>query len=234
MSEVQALIRHYAAVRSRLRNPPNAVPDTGINLKRDKSPKLDQPPKAPPELKISLTPIQQSQLKTCQTFLDRNLTFKKILIYVADEFYLSYEEIISRDRRRFIVLPRQISLWLGSRNISNSLVSIGKFLNLDHTTVIHSRDRINALISKNHLFSVYVLDLEVRLRENFSRPAIPAIDQQPMAVEPGPSAQVQTIFPVDNAIRSTFFEPKAWPHQDVEGTVCGPTTAIQEISKNDL
>lgn len=68
---------------------------------------------------------------------------KKIIRAVAEFYGLEEKELINRSRRRDVVKPRQIAMYLMREELKSSFPSIGdKFGGRDHTTAIHSCEKI--------------------------------------------------------------------------------------------
>ncbi len=79
----------------------------------------------------------------------RRINDSQILKAVAEFFNLSVEDIISHTRKKEIVEPRQIAIYL-LREISDlSYPYIGEKMGRDHTTAIHSYEKINHEINKD-------------------------------------------------------------------------------------
>ncbi len=71
------------------------------------------------------------------------LSHKKILKAVADFYDISERDIIQHSRKKDVVRPRQIAMYLMRENLKTSYPSIGdKFGGRDHTTVIHSCEKV--------------------------------------------------------------------------------------------
>lgn len=81
---------------------------------------------------------------------DKWLTIDDIQKAVAMHFKLKVSDLLSAKRMKFIALPRQIAMFL-SRTLTNaSYPEIGlQFGNKDHSTVIHSVNKIAAMIQEN-------------------------------------------------------------------------------------
>ena len=138
MSEVQALLRHYQQVRQRLRYPPNAVPDTGINLRRGREPEQQTPE---PE-QSTLLVIDYQKVVPFKRFA---LTLSSTLEFTAKEFNITNKDIRSRSRAQKFCLPRQIAIYLAAKNTDQSLVAMGRHLGRDHTTILHGKQKITRL-----------------------------------------------------------------------------------------
>lgn len=231
MSEVQELLRHYAEVRNRLKRPANAVPDTGINLRRNKQGGSPAPLSGHIDSKVQLTPDQLSRLETYRNSFCRHdvMTFKSILKFVADDFGLRYSYLISRTRIKPVIIPRQIAFYLGYTVGGHSLAGMARFMDMDHTTVIHGKNQVKAKVASDPEFQAKISDMGARLCANFNRSSHSALDQPALAVESGPGSSLSAIFPVDNSSGPTFNGPEERPNQDVAGELHCPTTDILEI-----
>ena len=79
-----------------------------------------------------------------------DLTPDKIITIVCDYFNISYQDIIGKKKSKEIVEPRMIAIYLISELLNLPLVNIGKvFGGRDHTTIMHSRDKITQDIKVN-------------------------------------------------------------------------------------
>jgi chromosomal replication initiator protein len=71
---------------------------------------------------------------------------------VAEEFGVSLQDLKTRRRNKNIVLPRQIAMYLSRELTDLSLPEIGDFFGgKDHTTVLHSYNKIKEGVDKNEL-----------------------------------------------------------------------------------
>ncbi len=61
-----------------------------------------------------------------------------ILNLVADQFKVGVDELKSRSRKKNVSFPRQVIMYLSRKYTDNSLADIGRVLNRDHSTVVHS------------------------------------------------------------------------------------------------
>jgi chromosomal replication initiator protein len=79
----------------------------------------------------------------------RFVSDNQIIKCVAEFFNISTEELMGRNRKKEVVEPRQIAMYL-LRDISElSYPYIGEKLGKDHTTAIHSYEKINKEINNN-------------------------------------------------------------------------------------
>jgi Bacterial dnaA protein helix-turn-helix len=181
MTDIRDIMDHYKEVRDRLRRPPNAVPDPGINLPR---PQRAAPPPSP----LPFTPFRRT-----------DLTLSSTLEFAALEFNISVKDIRSRRRTPAISRPRQIAIWIAARNHVQTLSGIGRYLGMHHTTVMHSRKAIDQLIGENEPMRQRILDLETRILAHFNRPTFPAISKPHLGTEKAEGvAAVGQIPPVDS------------------------------------
>ncbi|MEK7099471.1 MAG: chromosomal replication initiator protein DnaA [Patescibacteria group bacterium] len=71
------------------------------------------------------------------------LSHKKILKAVSDFYDISERDLVQHSRKKDVVRPRQIAMYLMRENLKTSYPSIGdKFGGRDHTTVIHSCEKV--------------------------------------------------------------------------------------------
>src|SRR5882724_820568 len=172
---IRAIMENYKEVRNRLRRPPNAVPDTGINLRR-------VPETPPPEPLIALEPPPKPVAPNHPPFIPfrrTDLTFSSTLQFAAKEFNITGKDIRSRSRIQQISLPRQIAIYLAAKNHLNSLAGMGRYLKMDHTTMIHAKQRITSLMASDDILRDRILKLEATILAAFnrSRTSFPALGQ---------------------------------------------------------
>ena len=75
---------------------------------------------------------------------------KKIIQIVAEFYDLKEKEIVNSSRKKEIVLPRQIAMYILRDSLNYSFPFIGKkFGGKDHTTAIHAFDKISRQIKEN-------------------------------------------------------------------------------------
>lgn len=165
--DVYEMIDKYKKIRARLRNPPNAVPDTGINLRPE--PKIDPPPTPPKPTPPSLKP----DLPPAPKIFRPGLTFSSTLEITANEFGISGKEIRSKTRLKAIALPRQVAVYIAATKHGRSLSWIGRYLDMDHTTILYARNKIKGLLSSDPDFKDRVECLENKIAI-FAAASIPA------------------------------------------------------------
>lgn len=89
-------------------------------------------------------------IEACQTLLSnlapkKTINFKKIFQGVASFYDLKEKDILSSSRKKEIVKPRQVIMYLLREELKASFPFIGRKLgNKDHTTVIHAYKKITS------------------------------------------------------------------------------------------
>lgn len=69
--------------------------------------------------------------------------------FVGTQFNVSVKEMQSRTRKKAIVFPRQVAMYLSRRHTQQSLADIGKAFGRDHATVLHSIKVVTDRISRD-------------------------------------------------------------------------------------
>lgn len=114
------------------------------------------------------TSIDQKKLdeiinETTQT-TSKNLTAQEIIKSVADFFEIPVNDLINRSRKKEVVEPRQIAMYLLREILKLSYPHIGEKLGKrDHTTVIHACEKISKDIMQNSQLNQKILLIKERL-----------------------------------------------------------------------
>ena len=88
------------------------------------------------------------------------ITIEQIQQAVAAHYRLRVDELTSKNNSRHIAVPRQVAMYLCKRLTKHSFPEIGReFGGKHHTTVIHSEEKIGALVLKDPNFHRVVSDL---------------------------------------------------------------------------
>ncbi|MGN0038327.1 MAG: chromosomal replication initiator protein DnaA [Coriobacteriales bacterium] len=96
---------------------------------------------------------------------DTKVSISTIQAEVERYFQVSHEDIIGSKRSKGITLPRHIAIYLCRYLTDESLESIGKkFGNRDHTTVMHSVNKIESDQQDNRLLYDQIAELNDRIR----------------------------------------------------------------------
>ncbi len=92
----------------------------------------------------------KSLLKNITSSPKKNLSAKKIIKAVANFYDLTMQKIASSSRKKEIVKPRQVAMYLLRKELESSYPFIGRKLGgRDHTTAIHSYKKISKEIKKD-------------------------------------------------------------------------------------
>ena len=106
--------------------------------------------------KLSNSPISLEETKKILAHIAqeprRFTSLKKVVKSVADFFEINEKELIDHSRRKEIVRPRQIAMYLLREDLKSSFPFIGdKLGKKDHTTVIHACKKITNELKSNPL-----------------------------------------------------------------------------------
>lgn len=92
--------------------------------------------------------------------IKNDLTPDKVISVVCDYFNISYQDITGKKKNKEVVEPRMIAIYLISDILNLPLVNIGKlFGGRDHTTIMHSRDKIYEELKNNKKTQTLVNDI---------------------------------------------------------------------------
>ncbi len=94
----------------------------------------------------------------------KNLNFKKIIQGVVDFYDIKERDLLSSSRKKEIVKPRQIVMYLLREEMKASFPFIGRKLgDKDHTTVIHAYKKISNEIKSNENLQEEINSLKQRI-----------------------------------------------------------------------
>jgi len=88
--------------------------------------------------------------------------------FVAAQFKVSVDDLVSKSRKRSVAFPRQVSMYLARKLTDAALAEIGKTFNRDHSTVLHSIRVINEAMARNGSVRGQVEHLAERLRKKYT------------------------------------------------------------------
>lgn len=98
--------------------------------------------------------ITKSLLKNLMISPGKVVSAKKIIQAVAEFYDLKEKEILSSSRKKEIVKPRQIAMFLLREELKSSFPFIGrKFGGKDHTTAIHAYEKISGELEKSEVLA---------------------------------------------------------------------------------
>lgn len=109
---------------------------------------------------ITLDCARDSLSQLMKTRDTRAVTPELIISVVGEQYGVSAEQILSKNRSRNIALPRQIAMYLCRDMTSLSTTTIGKaFGGRDHTTVMHGCDKIGEEMQSDFSFKKRVEEI---------------------------------------------------------------------------
>ena len=92
------------------------------------------------------------------------MTIEDIIKAVTEEFGVSRELLLSRDRHRFVSETRQIAFWFAYRYLSMPALRIGKHFGRGHLTVFHGIEVVTARIKNERGFYEHIKAVKQRLK----------------------------------------------------------------------
>ena len=95
-------------------------------------------------------------------------SFKKIMQAVSSFYDLQHDDLLLKTRRKEIVKPRQIAMYLLRHELQESHPSIGRRFNgKDHTTAIYACEKINKLLEEDNTLMTEMNLIKQRLYNDF-------------------------------------------------------------------
>ena len=114
---------------------------------------------------ITLECAQNSLAQLMKSQEGRRVTPDLIISVVCDQYGITQEQILSKNRSRDIALPRQIAMYLCRDLTQLSTTNIGKaFGGRDHTTVMHGCDKIADEMKHNFSFKKKIEELTAMIK----------------------------------------------------------------------
>ena len=92
------------------------------------------------------------------------MTIEDIIKAVTEEFGVSRELLLSRNRHRFVSETRQIAFWFAYRYLSMPALRIGKHFGRGHLTVFHGIKVVTARIKNERGFYEHIKAVKQRLK----------------------------------------------------------------------
>ncbi len=90
----------------------------------------------------------------------REMTIENIQKLVCDYYHVPYEKLLTKTRKREVVLARQITMYFAKKFTKQSLKTIGDhFGGFDHTTVIHSCQTVENLMETDTEYKENLMEL---------------------------------------------------------------------------
>ncbi len=109
-------------------------------------------------------PVAQEVLRGIIRDPARNSSVDNIQKIVADHFQVRVSDLKSKNRSRSFAVPRQIAMFLARKLTRASTTEIGRrFGGKDHSTVIHSTNKIENLLKTDQSLSATIQTLEQKI-----------------------------------------------------------------------
>jgi len=116
------------------------------------------------ELSVSLA---QDILKDIIPLENKKVSIGQIQKTVSDYYNIKVNFMLSKKRTKDVVLARQVAVYLSRELTDLSLISIGgSFGRRDHTTIIHSYNKIKDKIKKDKSFKIIIDNLTLNIKKN--------------------------------------------------------------------
>lgn len=162
----EGMIEKAKEIRQRLRNPPNAVYDPGINLTRKSTAyKGDIPPPGTPSKKK----LNEPKPQPIHPIIVFPITFDDVVHAVSTHYGISVESIKGPKRYKPLVHARQVVVHLALKLLANrSLCSIGRELEKDHTSILHAKNKIRGYLSESSVLTNEINMIEATIVANHS------------------------------------------------------------------
>ena len=92
--------------------------------------------------------------------LSKPVSDAQVMNAVAEFYNINIQELVGRCRRKEVVEPRQVTMYLLRDILSLSYPYIGEKLGRDHTTAIHSFEKINTELAKNSMLNQKIYQIK--------------------------------------------------------------------------
>jgi len=155
-------ISDYRRIRDRLRNPSNAVPDTGIDLQRPvvgvRGPWVPRARKTlplptpmpvwePPPKPVWVPPVNPApniigSIKRQDAPITATFSLREIRLAVCEAWGVEEWDMLAPRRHGHIITPRQVAIALCAKLTLHSYPQIGRSFKRDHTTCIHAKRKM--------------------------------------------------------------------------------------------
>ncbi len=95
----------------------------------------------------------------------REMTIENIQKLVCDYYHVAYERLLTKTRKREVVLARQITMYFAKKFTKQSLKTIGDhFGGFDHTTVIHSCQTVENLMETDTEYKDNLMEIQQKVQ----------------------------------------------------------------------
>ena len=95
----------------------------------------------------------------------REMTIDNIQKLVCDYYHVAYDRLLTKTRKREVVLARQITMYFAKKFTKQSLKTIGDhFGGFDHTTVIHSCQTVENLMETDSEYKENLMEIQQKVQ----------------------------------------------------------------------
>jgi chromosomal replication initiator protein len=116
------------------------------------------------KLEKRITNIEIELKISSQIEPNRAVDFEIIFSTVCDYYKMNYAYILSKSKKRSYMIPRHVICYLSRKHTQMTLMDIGaKMGNRDHTTVLHSINTADDLLSYDTQLQFDIKELKQRL-----------------------------------------------------------------------
>lgn len=95
----------------------------------------------------------------------KHVSIEDIQSQVAEKYNIKLQDLKGKSRKKEIVNPRQIAMYLSRDILDDSLVTISNAFERDHTTVMHGIDKIKEQMEMDEDFRLEIEDLKKAITE---------------------------------------------------------------------
>lgn len=140
------LAAHYADIKRKFNGPrkteqvPEPVAETPVTAEQDKGPRIVIPAHLVEEYKKSMSALKERPSSSTK--------MKTIVKEVADKHNFSYEEMFMRRRKAALSAARHEAFYRLRYELNLSFPRIGNFFYMDHTSVLHGVQKMEAKLEK--------------------------------------------------------------------------------------
>ncbi len=120
-----------------------------------------------------------------------------VIGYICQYFNTNMHDLKSKSRKRELVIPRHIAIYLSYKRQLGSKKAIGKYFSRDHSTVIHAIEAVSDLLDTDSKFRKVVEEVNKIINDRG--------DIKEEFIVPHPeSDQINTSLEVYNEVRNTI------------------------------
>ncbi|BDV03280.1 MAG: chromosomal replication initiator protein DnaA [Candidatus Hepatoplasma scabrum] len=95
--------------------------------------------------------------------IEEKSSFDSIINLVAKKYGINQKDILSKSRKKDIIIARNIAIFLTREILHYSLKEIGKRFNKDHSTIMYAINKIDQNLRKNEEFKKIINELKLNI-----------------------------------------------------------------------